>query len=144
MSQVYREAAARLIRESIDSETGQLNMTLLSRRSTAWANEQAERHPRYGEAVASRTVNDLQNYFVDRLTIGTREVLGLIPRSQWTPRFDGDEMSRAVRTANANTPEPNYDTGLVLNPDHHMTVREAMNPRTTMRENNVTPHLHGR
>jgi hypothetical protein len=78
MSRSERETMYRLIVQS--TEDGTLNLDDLRRRTDAEAERRASNDSSAGRGIP---FSDIKDHYRDRLTIATREVLGLIPRNQW-------------------------------------------------------------
>lgn len=109
MGDFERSRAAQLIRES--THNGHLDLRELRNRTNDMAREIATHDAHYADAVRDGGAGHLNNIWVDRLTVGTREVLGIIPPSQWS-HGGGDLMTAAGGwLVHRVIPERSFDTG---------------------------------
>jgi hypothetical protein len=137
MSEFYRKEAAKLI-EASTSHEGQLDLEELASRSNAWAKDRFDRDPHRGFYGKQGLAREGQDRILNKLTIATREVLGLIPEKEWTGRFADNDAFTASLNYIKNTFNPEkYDLRICVNKGN-MTLEEALNPSISMRSQGVT------
>lgn len=105
MNREYREIAAGLIKSSIHD--GQLDLAMLATLTNNWAREQVNKDPNMSVMTANGLVGQRQNDLASRVTVATREVLGIIPKESWQNRGSIFNMLNF-------SPEPDYMKNLGL------------------------------